>query len=126
MDNSYLPKLENFLSDNWRFPYNSYINHINFSSLYLRKSNYYIKIGEEQGRKYINVIQIANIETNVKNIGNFSKLIKEIKLLQPNKIIIVENVFYITNFNFPEKLKHLKFEEFNIQPECSNFVLWVG
>lgn len=125
MSNSYLPTLEKFLSDNWKFPHNSYINHVNFSSLYLRKSNFYIKIGEERGRQYLDIIQIANIEAKIKNIGNFSKLIKEIKLLQPNKIIIVENVFHTTNFKFPEKLKHLKFEEFNVQDEYCNFVLWV-
>ncbi len=57
-------------------------------------------------------------------------LLKEIKDLEPDKIIIVENVLEndeqlsVANF-FPQKLKHLGFEEFNIQVDFfSSFVLW--
>ena len=120
-----LPTLEFFLSDNFKQS-NSYIKHKNFSSLYLRKSRYYIKFGENGKGEFFNfVIQIANITARKFGKGYFTKLIDEIKNLCPDKIIVVENVLFGFGERFANKLKNMNFQEFNkVESFYSSFVLW--
>lgn len=117
-----LPTLKFFLSDNFKQS-NSYIKHKHFSSLYLRKSRYYIKFGENGKGEFFNfVIQIANITARKLGKGYFTRLIDEIKNLCPDKIIVVENVF---DERFANKLKNMNFQEFNkVESFYSSFVLW--
>lgn len=116
----YLPTLSEFLKNLNTIPRNSYINHENFSSLYMRKGHYRANDKIEKI-----TIQIANIESYEPGKGAFTELCNEIKTLHPTVPIIVENVL---NVRFRKKLVNLGFIKINddafLGPEIPTYILY--
>lgn len=81
-----LPTLDEFLT--WTYPKNSYVDHPDFSSLYLRTSDAIITLDGGMFRCE-RVVQIANIEAHVPGQGAFRRLVAD--LAQRGYAVLVEN-----------------------------------
>lgn len=81
-----LPTLDEFLT--WTYPKNSYVDHPDFHSLYLRISDAIITLDGGMFRCE-RVVQIANIEAHVTGKGAFRRLVAD--LAQRGYAILVEN-----------------------------------
>jgi len=96
-----LPTLEDFLIQ--KFPSNSYINHPDFSELYIRKGPVGLRIGNVFYRCN-NALTIARVVSRNPGDGNFSKLVDD--LIKREFAIYVESV---CNVRFARKLEKLGF-----------------
>lgn len=105
MNDSGQPTLDEFLTQTW--PRNSYVYHPEFSSLYLRSTDFMVWIGD-QAWKCTRAIQIGNIEAEQPGNGAFGRLTEY--LISRGLAIFVENVH---NPRFGPKLLRMGFVPVN-------------
>jgi hypothetical protein len=106
MNESGLPTLDEFLT--WTWPRNSYVDYPEFSSLYLRSTDFMVLIGDQAWR-CSHAIQIGNIEAENPGQGAFGRLVAD--LVSRGLAIFVENVH---NPRFSKKLIRMGFVPVNI------------
>jgi hypothetical protein len=84
-------------------PRNTYVDEPGFLTLYVRLTKRFV-----QGRWYLPVLDIANVEVAKKNKGTFTALIASIQQRYPRLHIYVENVL---NPRFTAKLLRMGFTD---------------
>ena len=93
--------LYEFITRIKRFPNNAYVDEPGFISLYVRHGRRYIN-----GVEFPNILDIANVEVEIKGKGTFTRLIERIRSEYPGIGIYVES---IQNPRLPAKLEQLGF-----------------
>jgi len=88
---------------------NSYLNHPEFDSLYVRKGAIYID------KNWVYGFQIANITATKPGNKAFERLIKQILEINPNIVIYVELVH---NERFRAKLTRMGFDQTDKDSMC--------
>lgn len=68
-----LPTLDEFLADDFWLDH-TYVDEPGFSSLYMRKSSYYI-----DGKRYSKVLQVANCNVEKSGQGTFTRFIEKLE-----------------------------------------------